>query len=199
MTFCPGTYYTHILDWLPNNQFKPTLDTLKALGLEFAFGIDTDFNCPGHGNCIRDMMFFGVHDANPFFAESDLYLLKRPYFALALMDASDEYVACLIAHWDITSCPTTARVVIDSVEAPQKYTSILFEVIESMLMYLWLTEEEGEIFGDLKDKASVELIVYEAMLHSDHITALEDRGYSKITTPCTDSTEILSKNLVFRV
>lgn len=147
MSFCPGTYYTHILGWLPNNRFQPTLDTLKALGLEFAFGIDTDFNCPGHGNCIRDMMFLGVHGANPCFTESDLHLLKRPYFALALMDSSDEYVACLIAHWDITSCPNTAGVVIDLVEAPQQYTSILFEVIESMLTYFWLTEEEARSRG----------------------------------------------------
>jgi hypothetical protein len=199
MTFCQGTYFTHILDWFPNNQFQPTLDSLKALGLEFAFGIDTDFNRPGHGSCIRDMMFFGVYDTNPYFAERDLYLLKRPYFALALMDASDEYVACLIAHWDVTSRPTDARVVIDLVEAPHKYTSILFDVMESMFTYLWLTEEEGGKLINLKEKASMELIVYKAMLQSDHITALDDRGYSKIATQCTDSTEILSKNLVFRV
>ncbi len=192
MSFCPGVYYTHILGWIPNNPFQSTLDTLKSSGLEFAFGIDTDFSCPGHGQCIRNMMFGG--HVSPCFDESDLCLLERPYFALALMDMSDEYVACLIAHWKPAISHTPARVVVDFVVAPEKYTPILFEVTQALFEYLWLTEEKDEIFSDLKHQECLNLTVNKSILPPASVSALEDGGY---TSASEDGTETLFKRLAF--
>jgi hypothetical protein len=194
MSFCPGTYYTHIIDHIPNNPFQSTLDRLKAFGLDFAFGIETDFNCPGHGTGIRDMMFRSG-SVSTYFAESDLNLLERPYFALALMDFSDVYVAGLIAHWNSPSNHQPTRVVVDFIRAPERCIPILLDVIETMLKYLWLTEEEDEIFSDLKHLESVEMIISMASLSSESKSTLEEMGFSDSVEDCE---ERLVKNIFFR-
>ena len=192
MSFCPGTYYTHIIDWIPDSPFQSTLDRLKSHGLEFAFGIDTDFSCPGHGRCIRDML--SGRGMSSCIFESVLSRLEKPYFALALMNASDEYVACLIAHWGPPSSSTPARVVIDLINMPETCISILFEVMETMIRYFWLTEEEGECFNDLKHLKSLEMICIRNMISEISLSTLKGLEYAQ---SFEDGEEMLVKLLVF--
>jgi hypothetical protein len=162
-------------------RFQDTLNDLRDSKTECVFGVNTDFKMPGHGRKIDEMTFKNGKLISAL-RKANLREMKGPHFSLALVDVEgmkEDYKSCLVATWahNVEKCPTpTIFVVITNTNL--EYAAFMFDVLERMVEYLWLTNKEDEVFPELKCLDYVEIIVHSQLMPADCATDLVMTGFT---------------------
>ena len=159
-------------------HFQATLNGIRDADLEIDFGVDTDFSMPGHGQRIRQEIFEnGKIISNYSMANIKYYGLR--YITLALVDVSemnDHYLACLVATW-VTDEGEEPTLFISSINTSEEFTLLLFEVLERMIEFLWLTNSEDERFEPLQEADEILITIDPAALSDECAVGLMGTGF----------------------
>ena len=159
MPFSHAIYYSNVLVGETRFRYRmqKVYDKLKSSGLDSELGVNIDFGFPGHGQKVYRAIF--GKDVMTCGRISSVSCQEEPYFSLALTDQAGGAVACLIAHWESAVEFENAKIVVDLVKSPVHFVVLLFEVMEKMIEYFWLTWESDNAFDELKRQEAVEMVV----------------------------------------